>query len=96
MSEQNSLSTSIQKLRGWGTKLDFQAGRKVPTQFSGLSFDQAWHDDIERFNHMSNEEKWSMGYWIEQQAIRRGANMGFVVGLILGFIVTSIWISLIK
>lgn len=95
MNDMSNLSTPMQRLRGWGTKLDFQSN-KVPSKFSGLTFDQAWHDDIERFNNMSNEEKWSMGYWIEQQAIRRGANMGLGFGLVLGFIITSVWLSLVR
>ena len=78
--------TTAQKIRGWGTSLDYQ--NKIPTKYIGKSFHEPWHDDIEKFNNMSNKEKWEMGYWVENQAYKKSGKFGFVVGLIIGIILT--------
>ncbi len=75
-------SSKVQKLRGWGTLLDYQ--NRIPTQYVGKSFDEAWHDDIEKFKELSDEQKWEMGYWIEHQAYKSAGKAWLVLGLVIG------------
>ncbi len=70
----------------WGTSLDYQD--KIPTQFVGKSFDQAWHDDIDQFKKLGDDEKWEMAYWIERQALKGGFKNGLFIGILLGCFAT--------
>jgi hypothetical protein len=66
----------------WGTNLDYQD--KVPTRYVGKSFEQAWHDEIDDFKKLNDDQKWEMAYWIEYQALRGGFKNGLFGGLFLG------------
>ncbi len=81
-------SSKVQKLRGWGTLLDYQ--NRIPTQYVGKSFDEAWHDDIEKFKELSDEQKWEMGYWIEHQAYKSAGRSGFILGVVATLVVISL------
>lgn len=77
----------------WGTNLDKQD--KVPTRFIGKSFDQAWHDDIDDFKNLNDNEKWEMAYWVERQALKGGFRNGLSIGLLLGGLVVYFLMMLI-
>jgi len=76
--------TTKQKIRGWGTALDYI--EKTPSKYIGKSFYEAWHEDIEAFKKLTDEEKWEMGYWIENQTEKRSGRIGLIVGFILGIL----------
>lgn len=75
--------------------LDNILGReKIPAKYSGLSFLQWDTNDEERYQKLNHHQQREMAYWVETQAIRRGANMGVVVGIIIGFVATCIYLAI--
>lgn len=78
------------KFRGWGTVLDVED--KMPSYYSGKSFYEAWHDDIEEFFSMPDIEKWKMAYWVERQTEKRATRLGFVIGFIFGVVACFIFL----
>lgn len=75
--------------------IDRVLGReKIPTQYNGLSFLQWDSYDEDKYKKLTEHEKRQMSYWVETQAIRRGANMGLGIGVVLGVIGAFIWLAI--
>jgi hypothetical protein len=61
--------------------------KKVPTEYAGASFDQADSEARESFRSLDDEKKWTMGYWVEKQALKLGVIYGVALGVVLGAVV---------
>lgn len=87
------ITTKQQRSRGWGTIFDYR--KSPPNKLIGGSwiFDEADHDDVEKFFNMSNEEKWALAHWAEYKSGRRGVITGVFIGVVIMIIVISIFIN---
>lgn len=80
----------------YNSKRDWLDREIIPTNFNGLSFMDGGDYAINTFEKVNNNKKWEMGYWIELQALRRGANMGMGVGIVLGVILAFILSTILR
>jgi hypothetical protein len=71
--------------------LIFDKEKPKDLKFPHANFDQMWHQDIEKFFELSDEDKLLYAYSAQRRKSQEGVRMGTIFGLLLAWLLLGIY-----